>query len=225
MKRMSLGVAGGFLGLALVPVFAVQARSPDTQIIEVGVTLGDPAGPSDGMLIISGQGFQDPRRPNPPYVLLGDLPLLVEGVNGAGTELAVTLPASVQSGEFRLVVESLAPGKEPTLNANSKSVAIFDLTLAAGVAGPQGEQGEQGPQGPAGPAGPQGEPGPQGDQGPAGGIGPQGEQGEQGPQGPQGDTGPQGAGGGDCIVSACDINKKTAKLTCGATPVLNLVCQ
>jgi hypothetical protein len=191
----------GLLLLAVAVACPGYAGQPPTQITEVGITLGDPMAPTDGMLIITGQEFLNPNNPSDPFVMLGDLPLLVQSVSADGTQLVVTLPADMQSGDFRLLVERIKAGNEPKLNPDNEEVAIYDLTLASGTAGPQGEPGETGPEGPPGPQGPQGEAGPQGEQGPVGETGPQGPQGETGPQGntgaqgPQGPVGPQGLQG------------------------------
>ena len=218
--------------LALLLSGPAHAALPATEITQVVVTLGDPALPSDGSMRISGQGFLNPNKPGVPHVLLGDRRLLVESMREDGSELVVTLPAAIQSGEFRLLVERLKPGQQARLRETSKHVARYDLTLGQNNIGPMGPQGEVGAAGPAGsqvgpvgepglqgPAGPQGETGEQGAQGPQGVMGTPGTTGPTGPQGMPGLAGPTGPG---CGISQCNADG-TVSFACDNTPAINLL--
>jgi hypothetical protein len=188
-----------FFLVALLLALPAQAAPQQALITEVEVLLGDTEVPEDGFLIIIGQGFQNPDRPQHPHVLLGDMALVVQSINPEGSEVVVKLPADIQSGEFRLLVERLDAGQQPRRRGREDTVATYSLSLGTGIAGPQGPQGETGPPGPAGPEGPQGDPG------------------------PQGETGPPGADGSACIISTCN-DSGWAKLTCDAVHVADLAC-
>lgn len=142
-RRLVCGVAALCTVLTLSPraradALAITSAHPDT---------------ASGVLVIDGAGFRSGL-----YVGLENYDLHVVSVNTH--QVKATLPASLKSGSYRLVIRQWRD-----------DYARFIVTIGSGsaagssVPGPQGPAGASGAMGPTGPQGPQGA---QGAQGPAG---------------------------------------------------------